>query len=582
MISPMKLTLLLAAITAIFYPPNLPAQTGSPSANLTVTVIHQVPDWGTYRHDPARTGTQPLATVLSDPGSVQSLAVRWQWPLPSDAPQPFEASPIVMNGVAYVGSTNGYFYALDATSGNLKWQFPEPPANALISSSCPSYGNYGIAAAAAFAHVNREDAIIFGAPDPQAEGGFGSAQLWALRAKDGTLIWSSDVVAHVSGCTQGAFPPGTFPSSPAEFHERIAYSGPLVAENFGLVYVGIHSNEAPIQEGTVRAVDLNSGTLTGFKFNSVGDGSPQIGGGVWNGPATDGSGVYFTTGNTKTWDAPPNAPPAYPTQYPNPPSDNYGLSLVRVDPISGALTWYFQPVLFSGDNDPDWNAGAAIMQTSCGQCIASVMKDGWSYGLGADGSCKWQFPFTPGNSACRFPNTENGDRHGPDGFRSPGATWDSVFVVSTGGQALITTGEFEGYGWLHALDVCSPDQYGTLPHIRWMFPVPHSTGAANSNSLGAPTVSGGIIYVTTDQGHVVAFVDPSPTYPADTQVCSNIDVGNSSCQTKPYYLVPVPHLLADVALPDGGDAAHLRKEPVLAEGMVYVTTKAGHVYALGP
>ena len=53
MISPMKLTLLLAAITAIFYPPNLPAQTGSPSANLTVTVIHQVPDWGTYRHDPA-------------------------------------------------------------------------------------------------------------------------------------------------------------------------------------------------------------------------------------------------------------------------------------------------------------------------------------------------------------------------------------------------------------------------------------------------------------------------------------------------------------------------------------------------
>jgi outer membrane protein assembly factor BamB len=112
--------------------------------------------------------------------------------------------------------------------------------------------------------------------------------------------------------------------------------------------------------------------------------------------------------------------------------------------------------------------------------------------------------------------------------------------------------------------------------------VPHSTGAANSYSLGAPTVSGGIIYVTTDQGHVVAFVDPSPTYPADTQVCSNIDAGNSTCQAQSYYLVPVPHLLADVALPDGGDAAHLRKEPVLAEGMVYVTTEAGHVYALGP
>ena len=384
--------------------------------------------------------------------------------------------------------------------------------------------------------------------------------------------------------------------APAEFHERIAYSAPLVAEKFGLVYVGIHSNEAPIQEGTVRAVDLNSGTLTGFKFNSVGDGSPQIGGGVWNGPATDGSGVYFTTGNTKTWQAPAN-----PTAYTNPPTDNYGLSLVRVDPISGALAWYFQPVPFSLDNDPDWNAGAAIMQTSCGQCIASVMKDGWSYALGADGSCKWQFPFTSpftsGNLACSFPSTANdGTLHGPVGFHSPGAAWGDVFVVSTGGQALITSElEAEGYGWLHALDVCTLQKDGS-PHIRWMFPVPYSTGAANSDFLGAPTVSGGIIYVTTDQGYVVAFVDPSPTYPADTQACSNID--NSDCQT-PYYLVPVPHLLAAVALSDGGDAAHLRKEPVLAEGMVYVTTQpcvnlypavqcmgrpasAGHVYALAP
>jgi hypothetical protein len=113
MISALKLAFLLAAITAIFYPRNLPAQTGSPSANLTVQVVPVVPqvggDWGTYRHDPARTGVQPVASVLSDPNRVQSLhAVSgWQYPPPSEAAQPFEASPIVMNGVVYVGSSNG-------------------------------------------------------------------------------------------------------------------------------------------------------------------------------------------------------------------------------------------------------------------------------------------------------------------------------------------------------------------------------------------------------------------------------------------------------------------------------------------
>jgi outer membrane protein assembly factor BamB len=599
----MKLAFSLAAIAAISYPSHLPAQAASPSANLSVTVGPAVPEWGTYRHDPARTGIQPTASVLSDPNLVPSLAVKWQWPLPSLPSGIFKASPIVMNGVVYVGASNGFFYALDAKSGALLWQFPDSSSPAKwangLTTSC-SVSNYGIEAAAAFAHVNGENAVIFGAPDPDpaTNGGFGSARLWALHADGanaGTLIWSSGVVAYVDGCTSGAIPPGmAFGSPPGERHERINYSAPLVAETFGAVYVGIASNDAPIQLGSVRAVDLNSGTLKSFKFNSVTDseGNAQIGGGVWNGPATDGTAVYFTTGNTRTWEsAPPNA-------YPSAPAVNYGLSLVSVDPATGSLAWNFQPVPYNADNDPDWNAGAAIMQTSCGQRIASVMKDGWSYALAQTAqtstspptvTCAWQFPFTPGNlgpdrstcasgPCCLFPATELITLHGFDGFRSPGAAWGNVFVVSTGGQALLTSGEAAGYGWLHALDVCNLQPDGS-PNIRWMLHVPCSTGFANSNSLGAPTVSNGIIYVTTDQGHVVAFADPS-VYPADFQGCSNVDFGVSNCQ-QPFYLVPVPHLLVDVELPDHSDAAYLRKEPVLAEGMVYVTTVAT-VYALAP
>ena len=51
----------------------------------------------------------------------------------------------------------------------------------------------------------------------------------------------------------------------------------------------------------MRAVDLNTGKMTGFQFlgagNAPGDGS--LGGGVWNALATDGGSVYFTTGNTR-------------------------------------------------------------------------------------------------------------------------------------------------------------------------------------------------------------------------------------------------------------------------------------------
>ena len=54
------------------------------------------------------------------------------------------------------------------------------------------------------------------------------------------------------------------------------------------------------------------------------------------------------------------------------------------------------------------------------------------------------------------------------------------------------------------------------------------------------------------------------------------------CKAQGYKLVPSPRVLADVALPDGSDAANLRSEPALAEGRVYVGTSGGHVYALWP
>ena len=130
--------------------------------------------------------------------------------------------------------------------------------------------------------------------------------------------------------------------------------------------------------------------------------------------------------------------------------------MIRVDKDTGSIKWKYQTVPFTLDGDPDWAAGATVMSTSCGELIASVQKDGWSYAIDASGpfnlqplqephpQCSphllpaepglsapsWQFP--PTTKGCRF--TDPNQKHGDDDYRRPGAAWNDVFIVRTGGE----------------------------------------------------------------------------------------------------------------------------------------------------
>ena len=515
-------------------------------------------EWYTFRYNELRTGTQPYASALSDPSKVGSLKVHWTFPT-AGAAGSFKASPIIVDNTVFIGSVNGYFYALDAATGALKWQFPkatDPP----LKGSCAgggngSYGQYGIQSSATYANIGGKDAVIFGAPDASADTGLGSARLFALSV-NGALIWKSDVVAHVSGCASGSM---------TELHERITYSSPLVSD--GKVYVGTHdADDSPIQNGRLVAVDLNTGHLVGgFHYMSTAPGTR--GGGVWNSAASDGTGVYFTTGNTKCCNAPE----------PNP---NHGLSMIRVDANNGNIVWAFQPVPFALDDDPDWSAGPAVMTTSCGELVASVQKDGWSYALNAGNGVpgapgmRWQFPPTG------VPTKFGVDGHGDTDYKRPGAAWNDVFVVTTGGEERAHAGFGVGYGKLHALNACATTE---KTRVRWLTngaDLPHNSGGGYA--LGSPTVTGGIIYVGTDQGHLLALADPSVA-PGIGFQCSDISFANAAqCTAAGFVLVPVPKLLADVAMPDNGDIAGLRNEPALARGRLFVGTLNGHVYMLQP
>lgn len=544
-------------------PPTAPANPPLSPVTVPIKPPPPHPEWYAYRYDSARTGVQPYKSNLSDPSKVGSLKVKWTYPTTGAVAKGFQGSPIVVNDTVFIGGQDGYFYALDAATGALKWQYPKASDPALLGQD-PMW-QYGIQSAAAYWDRSPDGAVIFGAQDPTLgpigpHGSYGSARLFAINAKTGALIWKSDLIAEINGDTY---------NSTSQLHQRIAHTYPLVFND--KVYIGIHNTaDDPIQVGRVIAVNLANGKIdTAFQFRAVGTATPPPGtrgGGVWNAPTADADAVYFTTGNAREDGA------GIQTPEPNP---DHSLSMIRVDKDSGKMVWAFKPVPYDLDDDPDWAAGAAIMSTSCGELVASVQKDGWSYaveaGNGTPGPAKvhWQFPPTG------YPFTDY--THGDTDYKRPGAAWNDVLVITTGGESLVHDGVTAGYGKLQALNACATTE---KTRVRWIAEIPNSSGGGYS--LGAPTVTGGIVFVGTDQGHLVVLGDPSVVPPAGYR-CSDIDYTTTpACHAAGYAIVPIPKVLANVAMPDGGNIAGLRNEAALAKGRVFVATSAGHVYMLEP
>jgi outer membrane protein assembly factor BamB len=81
-------------------------------------------DWPMYGHDLHRTfyGVTSLT-----PETVSALAPAWFFPT-GDA---VSANPIIVNGVVYVGSWNGFFYAIDAQTGKERWHYKVKPQPAV-------------------------------------------------------------------------------------------------------------------------------------------------------------------------------------------------------------------------------------------------------------------------------------------------------------------------------------------------------------------------------------------------------------------------------------------------------------------
>jgi polyvinyl alcohol dehydrogenase (cytochrome) len=139
------------------------------------------PSWNGWGVDLANTRFQSAAASGLSAATVPKLTLKWAFGFPNG--RQAYGQPTVAGGRIFVGSDNGYVYALDAASGCVHWSFQ---------------ARGGVRTAITVAPVTAADAkfaIFFG--DVRAN-------VYAVNAETGALIWTKKADAHAVARITGA------------------------------------------------------------------------------------------------------------------------------------------------------------------------------------------------------------------------------------------------------------------------------------------------------------------------------------------------------------------------------------------
>ena len=225
-------------------------------------------NWSAYLNGPAHSSYSKSQTAIRQ-GNVGRLAITWRFrgdrPVKSGQPGTgFLASPIVVRGVVYIGADTGWFYKLNATTGQVL-------AKRFIgfqrATTCPPSRGFVDTATVAVDRSGQRVVYVGGA----------DGYLYALRASNLSVLWRS-VIA--------------LPSK--KINNYFQWSSPTVSG--GRIYIGVASNcDKPL----VRAGLISYSQATGKRlamFRSLP--GPMIGASIWSSAAVDSEHfVYVTTGN---------------------------------------------------------------------------------------------------------------------------------------------------------------------------------------------------------------------------------------------------------------------------------------------
>ena len=260
-------------------------------------------------------------------GNVGQLRMAWSRGLPAGTQ---ESTPIVYRGVMYVMAPGASIQALDATNGDLIWEYRRSYASGVPTAAARSK-NLGIF----------EDMIYFGAPD-----GF----LLALDARTGKLRWETKVD-----------------------NGQITAGGLLVAD--GKVISNRTCQQGRREFCFIAAHDAKTGGELWKFYVTAAPGEP--GGDTWgNMPADQRAagpwglpGSYDPVRRVVYWGVANPTPYTrfkrygrYDTDAPTSPTELYSNSTIALDVDTGRLVWHFQE-LPGDDWDADHNQERLLIRT---------------------------------------------------------------------------------------------------------------------------------------------------------------------------------------------------------------------------
>jgi outer membrane protein assembly factor BamB len=240
-----------------------------------------------------------------DSGNVSELEEAWSMPVSGVGVYgSYASTPVIVNGVIYSQDLESNVQAIDLESGDVLWT---------KKWESPSHGPNGLAVA---------DGFVYGAT---------SSEAFALDQETGKTAWQVDLEGAIDmapGVNDGRVYVSTVPETPAAEYEAGAV-------------------------GTLWVMDGKTGKKL-WHWDTVPKslwGKPKVnsGGGLWYPPSFDSKGfVYAGTGNP----APLPGAKGEPFGASRPGPNLYADSLVKLDPKTGKLAWYYQE---TPHNIYDWD-----------------------------------------------------------------------------------------------------------------------------------------------------------------------------------------------------------------------------------
>ncbi|MDD5190974.1 MAG: PQQ-binding-like beta-propeller repeat protein, partial [Dehalococcoidales bacterium] len=273
----------------------------APATNIPPEITQYAKDWPLPNKDYGNTRATKDSGISS--GNVANLGVAWSFPLVGQGIFGSASTmPIIMGNTVFVQDLGNNIFALDLTTGKVKWQKLYNESNIGPNGIAVGYGK------------------VFGSSDPFTIAG--------LDMTTGAEVWSTPISTQPTTGTD--IQPGLYAG--------LVLTSTVPGSSAGDFYSGGSS-------GIIYALDQQTGKVV-WSFNTVdsadiwGNKDVNSGGGAWYPPAVD------TTSGLTFWGIANPAPWPGTAQFPNgssrPGPNLYTNSMLALDGTTGKLNWFTQ------------------------------------------------------------------------------------------------------------------------------------------------------------------------------------------------------------------------------------------------